>query len=209
MINLIGAYITLIFIVAVLYHRPPVKKYDDYLIRHVYLSYALVCLGGLLLLNDLFGLFSLGGLFYPLYLIDMLVETTTLWIHEAGHVYWSIGGTTLAVLGGTLNEVLFPIVLFGYSYWMKAFGFCAISTFWLGKNCFGISIYMADARARELPLFGGAGTHDWEYLFGKLGLLEFDTTVSMFVYLVGLVLCVLSLGYFAYRVWRPNSKVAL
>jgi hypothetical protein len=60
---------------------------------------------------------------------------------------------------------------------------------------------MADARARELPLVTaeGAGssdaitTHDWAYLFGKFGLLDYDTTIGFATRALGSVTMALAL----------------
>ncbi|CAN5302026.1 hypothetical protein BH24GEM2_BH24GEM2_19030 [soil metagenome] len=46
---------------------------------------------------------------------------------------------------------------------------------------------MADARAQRLPLVGG-GEHDWAYLLGRMGLLEYDQTLANAVQLAGALL---------------------
>ena len=56
MINFIGAYITLILVVAVLYHRPPVAEYDERLGKHVKLRRLAAGLLALLALDDMFGI---------------------------------------------------------------------------------------------------------------------------------------------------------
>lgn len=197
MINLIGAYITLIFVVAVLYHRPPVLRAETSLAAHSTILWGVVAFLFLLLANEVFGLFSLGKLFLPFTYIDLFIETTTLWIHEAGHVYWSWGGKTLAVLGGTLNEVVFPLGCFLYCSYQGAHRIASIALFWLGKNLFGVSIYIADASLRKLPLLGGAEIHDWEYLLKSAGLLSYDKTLSGLVWGVGVTLCLAVIVFLA------------
>jgi hypothetical protein len=65
--------------------------------------------------------------------------------------------------------------------------FCAM---WLASTLAGVSVYMGDARALELDLVStspdpGAQVdddpfagHDWRYLFGHAGLLEYDTRIA-------------------------------
>ncbi|MDQ2666781.1 MAG: zinc ribbon domain-containing protein, partial [Gemmatimonadota bacterium] len=52
-----------------------------------------------------------------------------------------------------------------------------------------IAVYVADARAQELPLVGG-GEHDWAYLLGQLGLLTRDHAIARGLTSVGYLLVV-------------------
>jgi hypothetical protein len=58
---------------------------------------------------------------------------------------------------------------------------------WLGQNCWNISVYIKDARTEQLPLVGG-GEHDWATLLGQWGLLQRDQALGGAVYLAGVVL---------------------
>jgi hypothetical protein len=66
-----------------------------------------------------------------------------------------------------------------------------------------ISVYMADARAQELPLLTVGDSdyviHDWNYLFDRLGLLDHDTQIAHAVRVIGWVGM---LGTVAWMVWR-------
>ena len=44
---------------------------------------------------------------------------------------------------------------------------------------------MADARAQALPLLNDNLTHDWWYLFSKMHLLKYDTTIGNSVVFLG------------------------
>jgi hypothetical protein len=50
-------------------------------------------------------------------------------------------------------------------------------------------VYVADARAQELPLVGG-GEHDWDYLLGRMGLLAQDQHITRAITSVGYLLVV-------------------
>ena len=66
-----------------------------------------------------------------------------------------------------------------------------------------IASYMADARAQELPLLtvGDSDTviHDWNYLFGRLGVLDHDTQIAQAVRIIGWIGMVATV---AWMVWR-------
>jgi len=97
----------------------------------------------------------------------------------------------LTVYGGTLGQLMFPLAA-GFSFYRQraALSF-AFTMLWLGENLFNIAVYMADARARILPLVGN-GEHDWTEIFSRWGVLEWDTTIAGLVRMAGwlLVACV-------------------
>jgi hypothetical protein len=109
------------------------------------------------------------------------VDLVNLVFHEAGHVFFALGGQFLGVLGGSLSQVLVPAACAGAFLWQgEAFG-AALCAIWTGQSLVGVSTYMADARARVLPLLGGEDAkfaHDWHYLLGRLGLLEWDRALG-------------------------------
>lgn len=107
----------------------------------------------------------------------LLLDHANLAFHEAGHLFFGILGSTLGLYGGTLGQLVFPIVAV-LSFWRRrhAVG-VAISGVWLFENFLNIARYMADARAQLLPLVGG-GEHDWYLIFIRLGALESDTSIA-------------------------------
>ena len=98
--------------------------------------------------------------------------------HEAGHpVFGILGWETLAILGGTLMQVLVPLLLAG-SFWFKRQPLgVALCGQWAGQNLLNIARYMADARAQLLPLVGG-GEHDWGILLMQWDLLRKDQILA-------------------------------
>ncbi len=107
------------------------------------------------------------------------LDGVNLIFHEAGHVIFYLGGQFLFVLGGSLFQVVLPAVCAAaFLRQGNAFG-AGLCGIWTGQSLVGVSIYMADARARILPLLGGddAG-HDWHYLLGRLGLLAWDRALG-------------------------------
>ena len=111
-------------------------------------------------------------------------------IHEAGHLVFAFGGETLTFLGGTLMQLLVPVV-FLVAFWRQGDRHGAtVPLWWLGQNCWNIARYVRDARAQELPLVGG-GEHDWAFLLDHWGVLERDQAIGRMVYLAGM-LCYLA-----------------
>jgi len=100
------------------------------------------------------------------------LDYVNLAFHEAGHLFLSFAGSTLHFLGGTLGQLLVPLLLAGRFLFFdkrQTFG-AAVCLWWCGQSLINISIYMADARELALPLVGG-GDHDWNELFFRFGLL--------------------------------------
>jgi hypothetical protein len=63
--------------------------------------------------------------------------------------------------------------------------------------------YMADARAQQLPLLtvGDADyvIHDWNYLFGRLGLLAHDTQIASVTRVIGWLGMIATVAWFVRR----------
>ena len=104
----------------------------------------------------------------------------------AGHLLFAFDGETLTVLGGTLLQLLVPAA-FVAALWRQGDRHGAtIPLWWLGQNCWNISVYVRDAREQALPLVGG-GEHDWAFLLGQWGFLQRDQVIGGVVYLCGVL----------------------
>jgi hypothetical protein len=126
-----------------------------------------------------------------------LIDNVDLAIHETGHLVFGPFGEFLGYLGGTLLQLLFPLVFAVYFFRRGDRHAATVAEWWVAQNCWNISVYVQDARAQELPLVGG-GEHDWTYLLGELGLLQHDQTVGQLVRVAGLLI-------FAYAMMRGFS----
>ena len=131
--------------------------------------------------------------------ILLLMDGVFVPIHEGGHLLFRFFGEFLSVLGGTFLQLLVPVLLASYFLFHRqaqGVGFCL---FFMFEQFLPISTYMADARAQELPLLtiGDAEyvIHDWNYLFGKFGVLDHDVQISGFVRFCGW------LGMIAVVIW--------
>lgn len=114
-----------------------------------------------------------------------LLDGVNLVFHEAGHPLFGLfGWEPLTVLGGTLMQLLVPLLVAG-SFWFRrqAHGVAAAGV-WAFENLLNIARYVADARAQVLPLVGG-GEHDWTTLLGRWGLLAQDHSIGSGLRAVG------------------------
>jgi hypothetical protein len=123
----------------------------------------------------------------------------TLIVHESGHAafMWS-GNELLTVMGGTIFQILIP-VLVAYFYWHKQDVFAvAILVFWLGTSLVDAGTYAADARAQALPLVSPWGDgedvgHDWTFMLMRFGKLSRDQIIGGRLRAAGMLLMPLSL----------------
>jgi len=132
--------------------------------------------------------------------------------HEAGHIIFMPFGRFIMFLGGTLGQLLMPLVCMGGLLITRrnTFGGSA-SLWWLGQNFTDIAPYINDARALKLILIGGVtgrevDGHDWENILGALGCLQYDHLIAHISYTVGIVLMIVSLlwgGYILY--WQRKN----
>ena len=90
-------------------------------------------------------------------------------------------------------QLLIPLILV-IALWRQGDRHGAsVPLWWLGQNCWNVSVYIKDARTQELPLVGG-GEHDWTAILGRFGWLPRDQAVGSVVYLAGLLIFLSSLG---------------
>jgi hypothetical protein len=141
-------------------------------------------------------------------IIGSFLHLIDLPFHEAGHVLLAPFGEFMTVLGGSLFQVAIPIVcaiaFVRRSDWFSA----AVCSWWAGASLVDLGPYMADARALQLPLIGGATGaevygHDWEYILTRLGWLHLDRAIGMGVHALG---SMVMLAAFAGAVWTIRVR---
>jgi hypothetical protein len=141
---------------------------------------------------------------------DSFLHLPNLVFHEAGHIIFSPLGRFMTALGGSLLQVLIPVILaIAFIRQADAFG-AAMCTWWAGQNLIDVAPYVADARALRMVLLGGrtgaeVEGHDWEYILTQLGVTHLDRQIGMTAYGLGLIVMVVSLG-FAARAIPRNSE---
>lgn len=119
----------------------------------------------------------------------LFIDSANLVVHEGGHLLFGWFGPTLGLWGGTILQWLVPFLLAAYFFHERqpaAFVFCL---FFFFENWLGTATYMADARAMVLPLVTTGdpefAKHDWNTIFGNLGVLEYDTAIAAVIRTLG------------------------
>ncbi len=123
--------------------------------------------------------------------------------HEAGHIIFSPFGRFVTSLGGTLGQLLVPLLCGATLLWKSSDPFGAsVCLWWFGENFVDIAPYVNDARAGVLPLIGGNtgrgapyGFHDWEYLLNETGLLRYDHQIATGSHAAGTLLMVAAIAW--------------
>ena len=134
-----------------------------------------------------------------------LLDSADLALHEAGHpLFGMLFGENFTVYGGTLAQLVLPVAAAASFWWRREALSFAISLAWLFENFWNISRYMADARARVLPLVGG-GEHDWTEIFLRWGVLHRDTGIAGFVTFLGWMGVLAAWGWFTWRWWQDRE----
>ena len=115
-----------------------------------------------------------------------LLDDVNLAVHEAGHVFFGPLGDHMAVLGGSLFQVLVPLAFVIYFLVRRDLFAGSVVMAWLGASLGNVALYIGDARAQELPLLGGENViHDWWYLLIEWDLLPQDLVIARWVRMTG------------------------
>ncbi len=146
--------------------------------------------------------------------VHLILSRVNLVFHEAGHIIFQVLGRFMGTLGGSLLQVLVPLICLVtfLTRHLNPFG-ASVTLWWAGQSLVDLAPYINDARAQRMILLGGVtgrdvpGYHDWNNILTQLGLLSWDHTLARFAHLSGSVFIVLSLIWGAYLLWRQYQVV--
>jgi hypothetical protein len=135
--------------------------------------------------------------------------------HEAGHLFFSPFGDLLTSLGGSLMQVLIPIVC-GIAFATTSFNpfGAAVMCWWAGENLLDVAIYINDARSLTLVLLGGhtgaeVEGHDWERILGLTGLTMHDHQIAWIVHTLGAAMMLAGLLWGTVLLFRKGEPGTL
>lgn len=121
---------------------------------------------------------------YPDQIMNSFMHNINLVFHEAGHVFFKPFGRFMMILGGSLMQLLVPVVLMLGFILKNHDNFSAsICLWWLGQSLMDLAPYIDDAMDQQLMLLGGKtgadspGSHDWNNI-----LIEFDVLEKCHAY---------------------------
>ena len=135
-----------------------------------------------------------GAILNFLHLIDLV-------FHEAGHVIFALFGRFIAILGGSLNQVLVPAVCTGVFLARQQYGSAAVTLFWTGQSLADVAVYVADGRAMALPLLAEGLIHDWNFILGTLGLLRAAESLGRLTFALGALAMLAALALLGWDAW--------
>jgi hypothetical protein len=122
------------------------------------------------------------------------LHTVSIPFHEAGHIFFAPFGDLMMSLGGSLTQVLVPVLcmIAFLTTSPNPFG-VAIMAWWAGENLMDVAVYINDARSLQLVLLGGmtggeVEGHDWERILMLTGVLHRDHELARIVHLLGVAI---------------------
>lgn len=125
-------------------------------------------------------------------------------IHETGHLIFRLFGEFMMIAGGSLFQVILPIIFVGYFWRQEKPYSAAIVLFWTGQSILNVFVYANDAVVMQLVLTSGftgseGSFHDWNYLLTNTGLIGSTSTIAGLIRLTGtltiIIAAILSIYY--------------
>ena len=140
----------------------------------------------------------------------LLVDDANFAVHEAGHPLVGVFSDRLAVYGGTLAQLAFPLIClfeFWRRRWTMSYGLCGI---WLGQSLLSVARYLGDARTMALPLKGFTDhpMHDWNVILLRWGLLTQDTAIANGLRVLAWLGIAWALGFLVQVWWKDHAATA-
>lgn len=124
------------------------------------------------------------------------IDNINLIFHEAGHIVFFFFGEFMAMIGGTLMQILVPLSLFIYFYIRGNNFSSSLILFWLSQNFFNVYVYARDAIKMELPLLGGDSVyHDWNSILSTLNLLKYTEQIASVIYFIGIIILIFAIVF--------------
>ncbi|HWI20203.1 MAG TPA: hypothetical protein VNT81_20760 [Vicinamibacterales bacterium] len=142
--------------------------------------------------------------------MESFLHLPDLVFHEAGHVIFSPFGRFMTVFGGSLLQVLIPVIAaIAFVRQEEPFS-TAVCAWWAGQNLVDLAPYIADARSLRLTLIGGrtgaeVEGHDWEFLLNQLGVSHHAHPIGYTTHAVGIIIMVAALIYAGRTIARGSE----
>lgn len=134
------------------------------------------------------------------------LDNVDLPIHETGHLLFRPFGEFMMIAGGSLFQVIFPLIFAGYFVWRQQYYSAAIVMLWVGQSILNVWVYASDAVVMQLVLTSGftgseGSFHDWNYLLTSTGLIESTKGVAKIIRFFGtstIIIASISSIYFSF-----------
>jgi len=132
-------------------------------------------------------------------------------IHEFGHVLFRPFGEFMTLLGGSLFQVVLPLIFGGIFLVKNRDPFAAsVMLWWSAVAVMDIAPYIYDARAPQHILLtgrtGDSGAHDFIDTLGDLGLLNQAQPIGRGAHAFGVLTMLVALAWGAWLVWQQYRR---
>jgi hypothetical protein len=132
-------------------------------------------------------------------------------IHEFGHILFRPLGEFMTYLGGSLFQVLLPLIFGGIFVVKNRDPFAAsVMLWWAGVAVMDVAPYVYDAFKPVHVLLTGRtgdnGAHDFIDVLGDLGLLHKAQPIGRGVHAFGFLMMVAALAWGAWIVWQQHRR---
>lgn len=147
---------------------------------------------------------------------ESFLHLVNLPFHEAGHILFRPFGRYITSLGGSLGQLLMPLVCGATLILTRRDSYGgSVCFWWFGQNFIDLAPYIHDARAGVLPLVGGNtgrtspyGFHDWEFLLNEIGLIRYDHLIAEIAHKTGIVLMSIAILWAGFLLFRQYKNLA-
>ena len=141
------------------------------------------------------------------------MHTINLVFHEAGHIIFRLFGHFMTILGGSLLQLIVPMV-FLIAFVIKKDTFAAsIMLWWFAQSMMDLVAYIDDAQRQEMWLLGGVqgkdipGIHDWNNILTQLGMLDATHGLAVFTSWMAIFLMLVSF-YWGFVLLKKMKQVS-
>ncbi|MBC7377770.1 MAG: hypothetical protein H7346_10135 [Burkholderiaceae bacterium] len=133
--------------------------------------------------------------------------------HEAGHMMFRVLGEWMGVLGGTLGQLLMPLILASALLVKNRDTFGGAIGLWLfGVSILDVAPYMYDALDPQMTLLGGGtgrdSMHDWIYLFESMNAVARAQGIGRATHTLAALVVLLALAWGAWILLRQYGRIA-
>jgi len=149
------------------------------------------------------------------YVFSSFWHLVNLPFHEVGHIVFRPFGRLITSMGGSIAQVLMPLICMGVFLLKTRDTFAAsFALWWTGESFMDLAPYINDARSLTLPLLGGNtgrtspyGFHDWEFILQETKLLRYDHALANLANMAGTMLMVCALAWGGYILYKQYKNL--
>jgi hypothetical protein len=186
---------------------------DEYVKGKVWYWYLPLWAFGAYIFVQLLG-FKLGG---DMPFVIAVMHSFDFILHEMAHMLTIFLPDIMTAAAGSFSELFLGVLLIWGAFKGKTYFASLFCFLWFMLSCQSTADYMSDARSEQLPLVnfdvsGAAPIHDWNFVFGKLGLLEQDKLIGGTIGVIGIIagaIGVILAGWVIYKMIGAPQKEAM